>query len=163
MASFDIALNWVLDSEDPQRQYKQVPDAPPGAFAISGINSVAYPKQFDYVASIPQAQRGLDVANFYRAEFWNEWYSQLTDDELAKRVLDMAVNGGPATAVKLLQRALAIKDDGLWGPNTVHEANSEPNIVAMFTAARVERYQRIAAANPANAHYLPQWLARASR
>ena len=103
------------------------------------------------------------MANFYQTEFWNEWYSQLTDDELAKRVLDMAVNGGPATAVKLLQRALAIKDDGLWGPNTVREANSEPNVVAMFTAARVAKYQAIAAANPANAHYLPQWLARASR
>ena len=43
MSIWTTAYNWMLDNEDAEREYKVVPDAPPGAFAISGINSAAFP------------------------------------------------------------------------------------------------------------------------
>ena len=37
MASFNVCYNWMMDSEDPAREYEIVPDC--GGYAISGINS----------------------------------------------------------------------------------------------------------------------------
>jgi len=151
-----------MDNEDRGRQYKMVPDAPPGAFAISGINSVAYPSQFAAINTIPQPQRGSAVQSFYQTEFWNTWFTQLLSDDLAKRVFDSAVNMGPGTAVKLLQQAIneivttPIVVDGGWGPNTVASANSCVPIalIGRLQQARLAHYQAIVDRNPADAQYL---------
>ena len=167
MADFSISFNWMMLSEDgpaPYR-YKQVEDYPPGSFAISGINSHVYPVQFARIALIPQDQRGPFIQNFYQIEFWNKWFAQLVSDEVAKRVFDESVNAGQGTAVKILQTALKTEVDELWGPNTVAAANAaqESSLVSSFIAARIQHYKDIAAENPAEARYLPQWIVRAEK
>lgn len=162
MADFLTAYNWMMDNEDRGRQYKMVPDAPPGAFAISGINSVAYPSQFAAINTIPQPQRGSAVQSFYQTEFWNTWFTQLLSDDVAKRVFDSAVNMGPGTAVKLLQQAInqivttPIAVDGGWGPATVGAANGcvAVALVGQFQQSRLAHYQAIVAKNPAASQYL---------
>ena len=163
MASFDVALNWTLDFEDPRREYAIVPDAPAGAHAIAGVNSVEQPEAYAIIAALPQAQRALSVETFYRHQFWNPWLAQLTSDDLAKRVFDAAVNMGGGTAVKLLKQSLALHADGLWTPLTIWEANAEPNAVEGFKQARAAHYRTIVAAQPQDAKYLAGWLARAMK
>ena len=171
MADFNTAINFVLQNEDSTHSYATVKDSPPGAYAISGINSAAFPDQFVVINSIPQAQRGPAVLDFYKQEFWNKWYSQLISDDLACRVLDTAVNNGPGTAVKLLQLALnsigtpTLNVDGEWGPATLAAANyADPkSLLTAFRLARVNHYQAIVAKNPDNAKYLNVWLARAKQ
>ncbi len=173
MADFLVSYNWMLDNEDRSRQYKRVPDTPAGAFAISGINSLAYPKQFAAIDILPQVSRGPAVQRFYQTEFWNPWISQLLSDDVAKRVFDSAVNTGPGTAVKLLQTAIneiaatPITVDGGWGPQTVRAANNcvAVALVSRFQHARLEHYQAIVAKNPDDAVYLgtadkpgPWWI-----
>ena len=119
MADFQVCYNWMMDNEDQGRQYKTVPDAPPGAFAISGINSSAFPTQFAKINALTLDQRGAVVEQFYQDTFWNKWFDQIASDELAERVFDSAVNMGPGTAVKLLQTAAGCPADGVWGPQTV--------------------------------------------
>ena len=58
MSNWTTAYNWMLDNEDAEREYKVVPDAPPGAFAISGINSAAFPDEFDAIAKLMISERG---------------------------------------------------------------------------------------------------------
>ena len=58
MADFLISYEWMLNNEDAAHSYAVVPDAPPGAHAISGINSSAFPSQFETIAALPQNQRG---------------------------------------------------------------------------------------------------------
>lgn len=168
MADWDVCYNWVLDNEDAARAYAIVPDAPPGAHAISGINSAAYPLQFAKISALPPDQRGVEVENFYQAAFWNKWYAQLASDELAKRVFDVAVNMGPGTAVKLLQNAAGCAADGCWGPATLAAVNAMGDfLVVPFKTARLAHYQAIVKRNPALAHYLGTaanpgpWWARA--
>src|ERR1017187_6876862 len=108
MANWDVAYNWLLDSEDPQRAYNIVSDAPPGAFAISGINSTAFPQDFDAISKLMISERGPAVEWFYLKNFWNQWYMQLTSDEVAKRVFDFGVNAGEKTSVRCLQQAVNI-------------------------------------------------------
>jgi lysozyme family protein len=171
---FVDAYNFMMDNEDYPRQYKTVPDAPPGAFAISGINSASFPTQFNTINAIPQAQRGPAIQNFYQTIFWNTWLDQLTSVELAKRVFDSAVNMSTHTSVTMLQTAInsivpnAVTVDGGWGHETLTHANSIPatgpiNIVDAFRGVRTQHYKDIVAKNPADQKYLNGWLARASK
>jgi lysozyme family protein len=167
MASFDIAFTWLLTSEDPKNECAIVPDAPPGAHAISGINSHAFPTAFARIAVLPQSQRMAAVSSFYKTYFWNKWLDQLASDELAKRVFDAAVNMGSKTALGLLQRALwpSAEPDEVWGPETVSAANAGDltATVEAFKRLRGAHYQEIVARNPDDEKYLAGWLARAEK
>lgn len=171
MSQFQPALDFVLDNEDRHRQYANVPDAPPGAHAVSGINSAAYPKQYADIVALPQSQRGQAVGNFYLTEFWNPLGAAgLNSQNLANRVLDQAVNGGLKTGGMLLQIAAntcgaSLVVDGNIGPNTIKVANGiDPCVLtAAFKSARINRYKSIVERNPADQKYLAQWLARASQ
>ena len=168
MASFEVALDWALQFEDSQRQYAKVPDAPPGAFAIAGINSFAWPEEFAIVDALPQDNRAGAVAAFYAAHFWNTWLNQIESDEVAKRVFDAAVNMGGGTAVRLLQSAVNalggnLAVDGQLGPATVTAVNSvsASALVAEFQSDRAAHYRFIVLNNPSLQRYLAGWLARA--
>ena len=104
MASFDVCYDFMMDNEDPKREYAIVPDA--GGMAISGINSKAWPLAFEQIAKLDVAERGLEVETFYQGEFWNQWLAQLNSQELANRVFDASVNMGEVPTVKLLQGAV---------------------------------------------------------
>jgi len=165
MASFDIAFDWLLDSEDPKREYLSVPDAPPGAHAISGINSYSFPTAFNRIAAQTQSMRAPLVKSFYETYFWK--YGSIESDEIAKRVFDMAVNAGSHVAIKLIQQALGatVDRDGILGVETLAAINAAPpaELVAAFQRARKCFYESIAAKNLENQKYLEGWLKRCER
>jgi lysozyme family protein len=173
LADFHVAFPWAMQFEDPLMACAQVADAAPAGvagpcFAISGINSGAWPAQFTTIAALPQPQRATAVAAFYQAEFWNTWFAQLSSNDVAKRVFDFSVNAGSGTSIRALQQAVnalggSLALDGGWGPLTLAAANAadQAALLQAFIAARVAHYQSIAAANPADQIYLKGWLARA--
>ena len=161
MASFDVCYNFMIDNEDPKREYAIVPDA--GGMAISGINSKAWPLAFEQIAKLDVAERGLEVETFYQGEFWNQWLAQLNSQELANRVFDASVNMGKFRAIVLLQRACHLRENGLWGKTLVAGANAIADVVPAFKKARCDYYRAIVAKNPADAKYLQAWLERAMK
>lgn len=171
MVDFETSFNWTMDFEDPERQYKTVPDAPPGAHAISGINSAAFPSDFARIDALSIDQRPAAVESFYRLRFWSPWLEQFQSNELAKRVFDAEFNMGEGTGVKLLQTAVesvtgvSLVVDGLWGPATLRGANMcDPEaLTEAFKTVRKQHYRDIVLKNPAKAKYLNGWLARAGK
>jgi lysozyme family protein len=170
VASFDSSFDFMMRNEDgpPPFRYKVVPD--PGGNAISGVNSKSFPRDYLFISSIPQEQRGPAVEAFYRQQFWSKWLDQLNSDAVAGRVFDASVNMGKGTAVRLLQQAVAecghvVSVDGGWGPNTVAAANAcdEACLTAAFKAERVQHYQDIADNDPEKVVYLKGWLTRAEK
>lgn len=181
MALFAPALNFVLNNEDRLRQYAIVPDA--GGFAVSGVNSKAWPSEFAQISSLPQDQRAEPVAAFYEQHFWNRWIEALDSQDLADRVMDASVNNGPKMGITLFQQAInsvaqmieprpsfeiSLQDwpihvDGAMGPITVAAANKYPadKILEAFRAARIAYYEQIVAADPAATDNLSGWIARA--
>jgi len=162
MADFDTAFNWLMDSEDPERKFEPIPDV--GGKAIAGINSHSFPTAYARIAALSQPSRVASVYNFYLGYFWTpSWFSQLTSNEVTKRVFDAAVNMGSSVAVKLLQRCLPldVARDGIWGPDTIRAANRMPEnaLVEAFKKERREYYMSI----PNNEKYLKGWLARCAR
>src|SRR5690606_26743954 len=119
----------------------------------------------------------LDIANLTREDaiaiYYRDWwqrygYDRLHDDAVATKLLDMAVNMGPATAHRLLQGALVflgypVAVDGIIGPQTIAAANkADPKRllqVLRWLAAR--HYYHIAARHPQSRAFLVGWLTRA--
>ena len=161
--NFDTCFAWTMAFEDSNMACANLPDAPPGAFAISGINSRAFPSDYSSIAAEPQALRAPMVKAFYQKNFWNKWLEQIADPELAKRVFDAGVNMGADTAVKILQGSLAIHVDGVWGPLTLSEVNSAEEVVQGFIEGRKAHYDAIIKANPGNERYRAVWMTRASK
>lgn len=167
MSQFSPALEYVLDFEDEPRSYE--PSDDPGGFAIAGVNSAAWPAEYATIAAVPQPQRAGLVAAFYQANFWNPLQiGGVNDQDVANRVLDTSVNEGPVWGPKVLQMAAntlgcTLLVDGELGPNTFAAVNglSTDSLLAAIRTVRANRYQKIAAANPADEKYLDEWLARA--
>lgn len=84
---------------------------------------------------------------------------------LAEQVLDAAVNMGQKTAIKMLQQALGLKEDGRIGPATLDKARqADPALVNNALAhLRMARYEQIALSDPSQVQFLQGWLSRARR
>jgi len=101
--------------------------------------------------------------HLYRLYFWNAvgiW--RIDDDKIAYKLCDLGVNMGPATAVKLLQRAAMVKSDGVLGPITataVNEGDAQL-ILARFMDFAESCYRIIATADPNKGDFLAGWLKR---
>ena len=161
-------------NEDSQSLHKQVADScPPGVagpcWAISGVNSGAWPAEFAAIAALPQAERGPVVQAFYQKDFWNRWLGALASTPLGMRVFDACVNQGGGIGVRELQMAVnsvdpdgpQVEEDGRWGPATEAAANARDpaRLLAAFQAVRYAHYQEHDAGKP----YLPALLARAMK
>jgi len=59
-----------------------------------------------------------EAIEIYQKEYWEKYHCDKLEWPLCAVVFDCAVNMGGGMAIKLLQRACKVNDDGVWGPNT---------------------------------------------
>ena len=103
----------------------------------------------------------------------------LNSDNLAAKMLDICVNCGAGTGIKLLQQALNeplenpadhLAVDGVIGPKVAAVAKldtatsmGEYGLLAALVSLLEDHYRNIAEANPVHEADLPVWLARAEK
>ena len=82
------------------------------------------------------------AAELYKDHFWGPCYCYTLPKGLDLAVFDCAVNQGPRTARRLLQRALGVSDDGYIGPFTIAaiHACDRDEVLLDFLARRAKRY-----------------------
>lgn len=87
----------------------------------------------------------------YRARFWERGQMAALDPALAFQVFDFAVNSGIETALRKLQAALGVADDGHIGPVTLAAMKATPTakLIMRFLAQRL-RFWTKCKAWPAN-------------
>ena len=87
---------------------------------------------------------------------------RLGDGALKAQVIDNAVLSGPVNAVKDLQRALRVRQDGIIGPITLGRIKSVgPKVTCQRLAVkRTLRLAKIAAKDPTQNVFLVGWLKR---
>lgn len=79
------------------------------------------------------------AADIYRRQYWDAISADQLPGAIRFDVFDAAVNSGVGQAVKWLQRALGVKDDGVLGPRTVASAlMAGPTLPARFNGARLQ-------------------------
>lgn len=58
----------------------------------------------------------------YRKDYWDAIRADALPDDIRFHVFDAAVNSGPVQAIKWLQRAGGVAEDGIVGPKTIAAA-----------------------------------------
>ncbi len=106
----------------------------PGGETNWGISKRAYPTTT--IKDLTREQARM----IYRNDFWNRIRGDQLFDGVAFQVFDIAVNHGIETAVRMLQRAAGVADDGHWGPasQAAAEAMSESDQIMRLNAERLE-------------------------
>lgn len=162
MASFAVALPFVLAHEGGWSDRSEDHGGPTNyGITLALAQRYGIPDANALSRITPE-----QVADIYRAEFWR--YGGLTDNRLAAKVFDFAVNMGPRRAVKLLQQALcaigdALPVDGFFGPLTVSHTNAADadKLLEELCRQAQAHYEAIAAADPSQAVFLHGWVNRA--
>ncbi len=122
MSSFDRILDVVLGSEG---GFTDNPADPGnwtgGRVGIGqcrgtkfGISAAAYP-------DLDIANLSLDAARMvYRRDYWDRFSGDRLPSDLALLMFDAAVNNGVGRAVRWLQQAVGVDQDGILGLETLH-------------------------------------------
>jgi lysozyme family protein len=104
--TFDLAFDRVIGIE---AGYVNNPKDP-GGETKWGISKRAYPD-----VDVPNLSRDAAKA-LYKRDLWDRLAADHFPDALQYQMLDFATNSGMETAVRYLQRAVGVADDGNWGP-----------------------------------------------
>ena len=110
----------------------------PGGETKFGISKRAYPH-----LAIRNLTRARAVS-LYQSDYWQPIRGDQFPNPLALLLLDTAVNMGTQTAIRFLQRALNLPDDGLIGPQTLNAVknHSAPgDLLTHIAAERAYRYK----------------------
>jgi len=141
MANFEIAIERTLQWEGTY----SVDSKDPGGETLFGI---ARKRHFEWsgwqrvdelkkhfsgsnLTGVLSADGGLleSAKLFYEENFWN--YDEINSQAVANKVFDLGVNTGVHQAVKFLQRAAGVPDDGIFGPHTLEATNSANSAVLL--------------------------------
>lgn len=106
----------------------------PGGETKFGISKRSYPAEDIKGLTLERAKA------IYRRDFWGVAGCDAVPDAIKFDLFDMAVNSGPVTAIKTLQRSAGVTPDGLLGPITLQALNSTPapRLVARFNGNRLD-------------------------
>lgn len=128
-AQFVAAINRVLGSEG---GYVNDPNDP-GGETNWGISKRSYPD-----VDIKNLTRH-DAIDIYYRDFWLKIHGDEMTDGKAYQMMDAAVNSGPAQAIRFMQQAIGVADDGYWGPVSKSALNVmlESDFIMRMLSARI--------------------------
>lgn len=103
-----------------------------------------------------------DARAIFKANYWDRWKAaQIKNQSIANILVDWTWGSG-AYGIKIPQRILGVKIDGIVGPKTLAALNAK-NPQVLFYMLKEERkkyFERICTANPSNKIFLKGWLRR---
>ena len=111
----------------------------PGGETNWGISKRSYPH-----LNIKTLTRG-EAREIYCVDFWKRVNADKLPDGVAFQLFDFAVNSGIETAVRYLQRAVGVADDGHWGAvsQKATDATSETDMIMLLNAERLDFMTRL--------------------
>lgn len=127
--TFDDAFDRLLGHEG---GYVNDPNDP-GGETNWGISKRSYPN-----VDIKNLTRDGAKAIYLR-DFWDRVHGEDLYDGVAFQTFDFAVHSGIGTAVRKLQAAIGVADDGWWGPVSIAAASamSESDTIMRLNAERL--------------------------
>jgi lysozyme family protein len=157
-AAFIRAIAATLEHEG---GYSDNP-ADPGGETKYGISRREYPH-----LDIKSLSREQAMEIYYR-DWWTRFHFARLPDAPAAKLFDLAVNMGPANAVRCLQRALRacgrrLGDDGALGPETIAaaDASDQSALLAALRSEAAGYYRALAISERRGGEFLAGWLNRA--
>lgn len=117
--------------------------ADPGGETKFGISKRSYPH-----LNIKELTRE-QAKEIYLVDFWLKIRADKLTIALSFQVFDFAVNSGISTAIRKLQAALGVADDGYWGPMSQMAADNlntpakEADVLFKLLALRIRYMTRL--------------------
>lgn len=129
-----------------------------------------------WAAYVRRAVRAVDVMaiaeieakSFYRDLFWDHLRcEEIENDSLRYAVFDQAVNRGPGTVIRQMQRVLnddfgaKLKEDGLFGDETLNVLNLKASefLIPFIFSCQIA-YCRLVQKRPSQLAFLTGWMSR---
>ena len=133
MITFDYSFARLINSEG---GYVNDP-ADPGGETKFGISKRSYPNVDIATLTLEQAKA------IYMRDFWAPLGD--ADGAVKFQVFDFAVNSGIQTAIRKLQSAIGVADDGHWGAVSAAKlaTMNRPSVLMLFAAERLDFMRRL--------------------
>lgn len=98
-----------------------------------GISAMSYPDLDIKNLTIDQAKA------IYKRDFWDRAQADQYDAAIAYQLFDIAVNNGNGNAIRMLQRAVNVADDGQIGPRSIAavKATTVTDVIMRLNAERL--------------------------
>lgn len=161
MASFEQAIEYVLENEGGDSNDA----ADHGGQTRFGITKKEAAAHGIEISKLTRDQ----AKEIYRRGYWR--FDGIESQRISTKLLDMAVNMGPGTAVRAVQRILGVQLDGAFGLLTERAINTatdsgtvaEPTDLLLYklACAACVRYADIVANDPSQVVFLRDWIGRA--
>lgn len=130
------------------------------------LGSDPLPEEAPRMLQLLKAMPREKAAEILRFEYVTRpGFDHLDNDLLRSCVLDASVHSGPAQAIKMLQRALDVEDDGILGHVTLTKANGlrgtdVTDACIRFLCERQRFIGKIVSGDPTQAVFLNGWTER---
>lgn len=137
--TFDEAFDRLIDHEG---GYVNHPDDP-GGETNWGI-TLRTARAEGYTGTMRALPREV-AKNIYYSAYWLRAGADQYDPAIGFQVFDIGVNHGIGNAVRMLQRAVDVADDGIAGPRTraAVKALSVTDVLMRLNAERLEFYAKL--------------------
>lgn len=129
-----------------------------------GVTPAAYLKAFGKVPTVKD-MKGLTYEQYlyvFRTQYWPKWRGEeIVNQQVADIVVDWFFNSG-AWGIRIPQRILGLKEDGIVGPKTIAAVNAQDpkRFFAQVVEARAKFFRNIVKNNASQAVFLDGWLNR---
>ena len=106
----------------------------PGGETNFGISKRSYPLEDIPNMTLARAK------NLYLRDYWSPAGCDAVPSSVRFDLFDMAVNSGVTPAIRCVQRAVGVEDDGVIGPKTLQAMQSMPTskFIARFNGHRLQ-------------------------
>lgn len=105
-----------------------------------------------------------EARNIYYYLYVKRYKLDELPDELAEIVFDSVINHGPRGGIRILQRAVGAKDDGVIGQETVEKAKINIDKVYLrVIGERLKYYASIIKNQPSQVKFMAGWINRVLR
>lgn len=134
MVTFDQVFDRVIGHEGGYVNHPY----DPGGETNWGISKRSYPD-----VDIKNLTRD-DAKKLYYNDFWLP-IRGVSHDSIRFQVFDAAFNHGFGNAIRILQRAVGVADDGYWGPisQDAYDATQENDTLFRFLAYRLRFFTKL--------------------
>ena len=136
MGNFDKAFDLLIGNEG---GYANNPADPGGETNWSITRTVAVDNGYAGSMRLMPKETAKQI---YKKMYWDKLQCDQLPFIVAFQLFDAGVNHGNSQAVKFLQRALSVVDDGVIGAKTIAAVSKleDLQIVMLFNAERIEFY-----------------------
>jgi lysozyme family protein len=145
IADFIVSVEARRDKNGKLRVYPLPPADGGGTYEVAGINDRFHPVAAQYLRSLVTAKRYNEAEAYIRSyiadytDIVNRWTTHTATQAFLR---DCVFNRGPRGALRIMQLAIGVADDGKFGPKTKAALdNALKNPRALLTSLRNAREQ----------------------